>query len=103
MPANIKTGSQVNIKIVKQPTNAAAQKTLVRLLSKDDQIKAENKRLETARAKNLRLANRGGRKWAVRVVKQHPVKGRVGETGTIKASYDVIKDLQSVERFIEIS
>ena len=103
MIEKIETGSDVNVKIVKQPTNAAAAKTLRRLLNKDEQFKSEQKRLERARAKNLRYHQRGGRPWAVRVVKQHAVEATVGESGQIKATYDVVKDLKSVERFIEVT
>ena len=39
----------------------------------------------------------------VAAVYPHPVKGDVGESGTILASPDVITDLNSVERFVEVS
>ena len=100
---NIQTGSEVNVKIVKQPTNAAAVKTLQRVLHKDEQVHEEQKRLERARLKNLRHHQRGGRQWAVRVVKQFPIKAVVGESGKVKATYDVINDLKSVQRFVEVT
>ncbi len=101
---DITPGSTITVNIVKQPTNAAASKTLVRVLSKDPAIVAENKRLKKVRAKNAKPNQRGGRVrlWAGRLVKQHPIKGQLGESGTLVASPDVIKDLASVERFIEV-
>ncbi len=99
----ITPGSRVDIKIVKQPTNAAAAKTLVRVLSKDEKVKAENKRLRIARDGHFEARTRSGRLWGVRVVKQRPVKGVVGESGTVTATVDVLNDLRSVQRFIEVS
>ena len=102
---NIALGSKINIKIVKQPTNAAASKTLERMLCKDAEVIAENKRLADVRAANETFSPRGGRwrVWEGRQPKLHPVKGNLGEQGTVVASYDVVQDLKSVERFIEVS
>ena len=96
-------GTKVTIKVVKHPRNTAAAKTLERVLSKDQRIKAENKRLRKVRDRNTESRQRGGRQWAVRLVKQHPVRGRVGESGTVVATTDVLRDLRSVERFIEVT
>jgi len=101
--ADIAAGSTVNIKIVKTPSSESARKTLVRLLSKDDEVRTENRRLERVRAKNISYHQRGGRPWAVRPPKQRPVKGEVGESGTILASPDVLRDLKGVERFVDVS
>lgn len=100
---NIAPGSRVNVKVVKRPTNAAAQKTLVRLLSKDAKARAENRRLARARQSGFRQKQRGGRFWDINVVKQQPVQARQGEAGTITATLDVLKDLRSVSRFVEVT
>ncbi len=99
------TGTKINLKIVKQPTSAGASKTLMRLLSKDPSVIAENKRHAKIRKKAKTMSPRGGRwrVWESRLAKQHPVTGALGEEGTIIASYDVLKDLPSVERFIEVT
>lgn len=103
--ADITPGSTVNIKIIKTPTNASARKTLVRLLSKDAAVIAENKRHKKVRKSNQTHSPRGGRwrVWEGRLAKQHPVKGDIGEAGTILASNDVVSDLKSVERFVKVS
>jgi len=103
MVNDIQTGSRINLKVVKQPTSTSASKTIVRLLSKDLSVVAENKRLRKVRDKNIEWRPRGGRLWGVRLKKQFPVKGNIGDSGTIVATYDVIKDLQSVSRFLEVS
>ncbi|MFW6059400.1 MAG: hypothetical protein ACODAQ_04420 [Phycisphaeraceae bacterium] len=100
---SITPGQTVHVKVVKQPTNAAARKTLERLLSKDAGVHREQERLRRARERRLTHHQRGGRQWAVRLVKQHPVQGRRGEEGTIKATVDVLRDLGSVQRFVEVT
>ena len=103
--ADITPGTTVNIKIVKTPTNASARKTLVRLLSKDADVIAENKRHKRVRKSNETYSPRGGRWriWEGRINKQRPVAGAIGEAGTILATVDVLTDLKSVERFVEVS
>lgn len=102
---DLSAGTRINLKIVKQPTNAAASKTLTRLLSKDPAVIAENKRHAKIRKKAQWMSSRGGRWriWESRLAKQHPVTGAIGEEGTILASVDVLKDLPSVARFVEVT
>ena len=105
MSTDIASGTKINVKVVKQPSSAAATKTIVRLLSKDPSAVAENKRHAKIRKKAQWMSTRGGRwrVWESRLAKQHPVKGQIGDEGTIVASYDVLKDLPSVSRFLEVS
>ena len=102
MPDTIAPGSKILLTIVKRPSNAAAAKTLVRLLSKDKTVKAENERLRKTRVSNLRQNRRGGRFWDVNVVKQPAVEAKIGVSKTIIASLDVLTDLRSVSRFVEV-
>ncbi|MCC6580602.1 MAG: hypothetical protein IT440_09180 [Phycisphaeraceae bacterium] len=103
MTQDIRIGSNVCVKIVKRPTNASAVKTLVRLLSKDQKVKLENRRLGKSKVSHRRTKQRGGRVWEINAVKLRPVKGCLGETGTILATADVLTDLQSVSKFVEVS
>jgi hypothetical protein len=103
MAQDIAIGSKVNIKVVKAPSNEAARKTIVRVLSKDPEVKKDNERLRRAREAHLRWSQRGGRQWADRVVKQHPLEAQVGESGTVLATNDVLTDLRSVARFVEVT
>ena len=100
---NIAPGSKVTVKITKRPTSAAAQKTLKRLLAKDDVVRKEDRRQTQVRKAGFRTHQRGGRDWEVRVVRQDLVLAQPGEQGTITASADVLRDLKSVQRYIEIS
>lgn len=99
----IKPGSTVNVKIVKRPTNESARKTLVRVLWKDADMKAEDKLLTKLRVKHYTPRNRGGRLYSGHMKKLQRLKGEVGESGTVRASVDVINDLKSVSSFIEVN
>jgi len=101
--AKIKPGAKLQVKIVRRPTNDAARKTLVRLLSKDPDASTENKNLARIRKRLYSPRRRGGRLYSGRMPKLRRIKGEPGETGAIVATMDVIRDLSSVERFIEIN
>jgi len=99
---SINPGSTITVKIVNEPTNDAASKTLARVLAKDPEHVRENKRIADVRRKNYSPSMRGGRLYGGRLVKQSATQGKLGETGTVLASIDVLRDLKSVERFIEV-
>ena len=100
---NIAPGSKINVKVVKQPTNIAASKTLKRVLAKDPVVAAEHNRQDKLRKVHYNPQPRGGRLYGGQLVKQHPVKGTLGEQGTVTATAQVLRDLGSVKRFIEVS
>lgn len=102
--ADIAPGTRVNVKVLKQPTNAAGRKTLERLLNKTVEAKQEDRRQDKVRRDGLRMKQRGGREdWTFRVPRQPLVDTTAGETGTITASADVLQDLRSIERFVEVT
>ncbi len=103
--SDIQPGTPVTVKVVKQPTNAAASKTLARLLGKDPGHAAEQKRHAKVRKRAQWKSPRGGRwrVWESRLAKQRPVTGSAGESGTLTATYDVMNDLRSVERFVVVT
>jgi hypothetical protein len=102
MPVDIKPGSKVSIKITKNPSNEAAAKTLSRIFAKDP----VNKRARVRRKKLLADAvdprRRGGRPWEVRSKAPRLVKPMQGDACHILATMDVIRDLGSVSRFVEV-
>jgi len=99
----ITPGTKIKVKIIKTPTNAAASKTLVRVLSKDRGIMKENDRLRRVRKTHLVQSQRGGRFWDINVVKQQPLKAVAGVEKTIVATTSALADLSSVSRFIEVA
>ena len=100
---DIQPGSSIHVKVTRRPTNAAAAKTLVRLLSKDPVVREENKRLAKLRRIHYRPRKRGGRLYGGHMIKLRPLKGDLGEEGTVAATVDVLTDLKSVSRFVEVS
>ena len=103
MLENISPGDSINITVTKRPTNTAASKTLVRILSRDKAVRTENKRLEKVRKSNYNPQMRGGRLYGGRMVKLRPVMGKLGESGTVTATVDLLADLKSVQRFISVT
>ncbi|QDU72142.1 hypothetical protein [Mucisphaera calidilacus] len=101
--ADITPGSDVLVKVTKQPTNEAARKTLIRVLNKDPEINEHTKRQRRARERHNRPHGRGGRTWIIRIPKQEHVRCLPGEQGKVKATVDVIRDLASIQRFVEVS
>lgn len=102
--ADLKPGQTVKVTVKAQPTNAAATKTLVRLLSKDVEAAKRNARIKRGRLANPTLSPRGGRwrVWEHRQPKKFVVHGKPGETGTFFAGVQELRELQSVERFVDV-
>ncbi|WP_428386492.1 hypothetical protein [Mucisphaera sp.] len=99
----IAPGTQVVVKIKMQPTNEAARKTLVRVLNKDAANAEHVKRQRRARDRHNRDTNRGGRIWVARIPKKQHVRCLPGEQGTVLATVDVLRDLASVSRFVDVT
>ncbi len=102
MSTNITPGSTVAITVAKTPTNGAAQKTLSRLFAKDPaNRKARQFRKELLRSA-MQRRRRGGRFWIVRPKAPRLFQPIKGATCTLLATSDVIGDLRSVSRFIDV-
>lgn len=99
---SIPPGSLVQVKVIKQPSNAAATKTLIRVLGKDAQARIEDQRLRKIRRKGYRPRRRGGRLYGGHLVKLRPIRAQIGESGILTATVDVLRDLGSVQRFVEV-
>jgi hypothetical protein len=99
MAIDIKSGDQVTLTVNKSITRAGARKTLERLFLMDKAVRTP---IET-RAGNFKEQpkRRGGPIWTRRPNKLHPELIK-GASATIKASPQTIKDLKSVEAFIDV-
>ena len=99
MAKELKPGQTVRVTINKNITREAARKTIERLFMKDKTLVAPL----NARSRNFKEIpkRRGGRIWTKRVNKIHLdlVKG---VTATVKATPQAVKDLASVEDFVEV-
>jgi hypothetical protein len=96
---DIAPGTKVTVKVTSTIKNAAAAKTLGRLFLKDPAIAARRRKTP----KDVVLHQRGGRMW------RQKAKGTVcrppalGQSATLVATVDVIRDLASVSRFVDVS
>ena len=102
--ADFAPGSRVTVKVTSRPTNTAATKTLVRLLSKDPGVARRNRKLAHNRKAEPTFSPRGGRwrVWESREPKKALVHGEVGEEATFLAGPGELADLKSVERFVSV-
>ena len=99
MATELKPGQTVRVTVSKNINRAAARKTLERLFLKD---KAVSGPIEVRSANFKELPKRrGGCIWTKRPNKVHPSLDK-GASAVITTSPQSIKDLRSVETFVEI-
>ena len=100
MALDLKPGQTVRVTINKPVKREAALKTLERLFMQDKAISGPIE----ARSANFKELpkRRGGRIWTKRPNKVHPKLDR-GTAATIRVTPQAVKDLRSVEDFIEIA
>lgn len=93
----IEPGSKVKITVKTTLLKPAAAKTVARLFLKDE-AKSHNRK-----AKPVAWRQRAGRQWHHQKRGSVAMTPNVGDSATLIATVDVIRDLNSVDRFIEIS
>ncbi len=95
---DIQPGSNVTI-TVKSPIKAeAAQKTLARIFMKDKAIR--DTRLTTP--KKVTPTRRAGRIWNLRPQGTCNRPPAVGDSAKVLATVDIIRDIQSVARYVDV-
>ena len=95
-----KPGQTLRVTINKNITRASARKTIERLFMQD---KTHSGPLDARSANFIPLPKRrGGCIWTKRCNKVHPPLNS-GDTATIKSTPQTIKDLKSVEAFVQVS
>ena len=99
MALEFKPGTEIRVTISKSIKRASALKTLERLFMLD---KTVSKHME-ARSRNFipLPKRRGGQIWTKRPNKLHPDLAK-GAAATFKATPQLIRDLGSVETFIQV-
>jgi hypothetical protein len=100
MALDIKSGQNVRVTIKKQITRASARKTLERLFLTDQEISDPIER-RSGNFKEL-PKRRGGCIWTKRANKLHPTLAK-GESASVKLTPQFIRDLGSVEAFVEVA
>ena len=100
MAIELKPGQTVRVTVSKNITRDAARKTIERLFLKD---KAVSGPIDERSANFKELPKRrGGCIWTKRPNKVHPSLTK-GASATIQTTPQAIKDLKSVETFVEIA
>jgi hypothetical protein len=99
MALTLKPGKSVRVTISKTVNRASARKTLERLFMRDKAVKTPR----DMRSRNfIELPKRrGGQIWTKRPNKLHPALVK-GASATVKTTPQSIRDLASVETFIEV-
>ena len=99
MAIDLKPGTTVRVTINKNITRESARKTLERLFMMD---RAVSDPMEQ-RSRNFREQpkRRGGCIWTKRPNKLHPDLKK-GDTATLKATPQFLRDLKSVSDFVEV-
>jgi hypothetical protein len=103
MALDLQPGSKVCIKVAKTPTNEAAAKTLSRIFAKDVNSRNARKRRKQLRDSEIVDHRRGGRPWYYRPHAPRLFQPIKGASCTILVTTDVIGDMRSVSRFIEVA
>ncbi|MCC7349253.1 MAG: hypothetical protein IT446_01670 [Phycisphaerales bacterium] len=100
MAINLKAGSNVRLTISKSINRDSARKTIERLFMQDKTISLP---LEI-RSRNFKELpkRRGGQIWTKRPNKLHPGLNR-GDSATVKATPQTIRDLNSIAEFVTIA
>jgi len=99
MASNVKPGGNVRVTISKSINRDSARKTIERLFMMDKTVAGPI----DARSVNFKdlPKRRGGCIWTKRPNKLHPKLDR-GASATIKATPQHLRDLKSVEAFVEV-
>ncbi len=101
MAAEIKPGGWVNVTVKKEPRSHGGRKTLLRMLAKDPSVRKDRERMKKTRPRDEH--QRGGRLWQDYPSHLRPTSIPAGTTFRVKASLDVLKEMQSVAEYIELT
>lgn len=96
---NIQVGKTVKVTVKSYLKTAAARTTLTRLFLKDKSLA----RTRNNRAKATVRSRRAGRYWINRDPGSNLYLPAVGDSAKIRATVDVIRDLQSVEKYVSLN
>lgn len=94
-------GKKITIEITKLPSNEAARKTLVRLCRKDPRI-VRHHRMQQDKRPSWERWRRGGKMWHHQMRTQPAVNILTGQKFSVQATLDVLRDLESVKRFVKV-
>lgn len=99
---DIAPGSNVTIEITKAPRREAACKTLYRVCQKDPAVAQQHRRHKGKRP-SWQDWIRGGKYWHHQMKSRPTARLEPGRTYTVRATVDVIRDLESVKDCVKVS
>ena len=99
---DIKPGTTITVEITAAPRSEAAQKTLARVCRKDAQV-AQRLRWQDRHRPSWQTKRRGGRFWHYQMKSKSGVSLTAGQRYSVNATVDVIRDLESVERWVKVA
>lgn len=98
---NAKIGSTLSVEVVSVPKSAAGKKTLLRLFRRDPAIERQA-RLQQRKRPSFQEWRRGGMWWHHQMKSESPIQIQPGAKYSLRATVDVLRDLNSVERYIKV-
>ncbi len=96
---DIEPGSRVKVTVTSNSLSEGAAKTLGRLFLKDPETKKQRRRTP----KPAEARTRAGRDWFVRPKGSAVNAPHKGDTCELECTLDVVRDLGSVQRYVEIT
>lgn len=99
---DIKFGSNIAVEVTSTPTSAAAHKTLARLFRKNPEL-AKHQRRQQAKRPSWQSWRRGGMQWHHQMKTQTPFRIEVGTKYTMRATVDVVRDLESLKSCVKVT
>jgi hypothetical protein len=98
---DIVPGAPLSIEVIATPKRVAARKTLERVCSKDPAV-AKRHRVQKAKRPSRQEWIRGGKYWHHQMKTKPAASLEPGSKYVVRATVDVMRDLQSVKQFVKI-
>lgn len=99
---SIVPGSMIRLEIGQLPRAAAPRKTIMRLCAKDPAVQRAHRRRQDKRPSWQEWV-RGGMMWHHQMKSRAEVTVQPGGSYTLRATVDVLRDLQSVKDYVRVS
>lgn len=96
-------GTTVTLRVKTVPATAKARKTIERLMRLNPKAQRTLDKVAKVRGRTTPLNQRGGRMWASRIPATKCVGCEAGATFPLRITPQIIPDVASVGRYIEIA
>lgn len=94
-------GSMVSLQVKQVPRSSGGRQTLTRLLARDPDVARAQRQRKHARP-SWETWRRGGKMWHHQMKSKPPVRLEPGATYKVRATVDLMRDLESVKQYVEI-